>query len=146
MAPTKLQRDLCGNTKLYKICCAHYRHFYIYDHHWIILSYTTLFISWMFLWVITSISPLQFCVISLTRFNEFSKFWTYYFADMPVKGTNNFWKICGLIDGFNKSRRQIASGVEKWQMSWWVPYNFVPPLKDIYRTTPLFSGSRSHWG
>ena len=30
-----------------------------------------------------------------------------------VKGTNNFWKIRGLIDGFNDSLRQIDSGVEK---------------------------------
>ena len=26
----KLRRDVCGNTNLYKVCCAHYRHFYIY--------------------------------------------------------------------------------------------------------------------
>ena len=30
-----------------------------------------------------------------------------------VKGANNFWKFRGLIDGFNESRRQIDSGVEK---------------------------------
>ena len=35
------------------------------------------------------------------------------FADPLVKGTDNFWKICGLIDGFNESRRQIASVVEE---------------------------------
>ena len=30
-----------------------------------------------------------------------------------VKGNDNFWKIRGLIDGFNESRRQIDSGKEK---------------------------------
>ena len=55
-----------------------------------------------------------------------------------IKGTNNFYKVRGLIDGFNELRRQIASGVEKQKMSQWVPYDFVQPLKDIYRTTPIF--------
>ena len=32
---------------------------------------------------------------------------------MLVKGTNNFWKFRGIIDWFNESRSQIASGVEK---------------------------------
>ena len=32
---------------------------------------------------------------------------------MWVKGTDNFWKIRGLIDRFNDSRSQIDSGVEK---------------------------------
>ena len=30
MVPPKQQRDVCGNTDLYKVCCAHYRHYYIY--------------------------------------------------------------------------------------------------------------------
>ena len=30
-----------------------------------------------------------------------------------VKVTDNFWKICGLIDGFNESRRKIPSEKEK---------------------------------
>ena len=29
----KLQRDVRGNTDLYKVCCAHYCHFYIYACH-----------------------------------------------------------------------------------------------------------------
>ena len=33
MATTKLSRDVRGNTDLYKVCCAHYRHFYIYAFH-----------------------------------------------------------------------------------------------------------------
>ena len=49
MAPTKIRRYVSGNTDLYKIFCAHYRHFYIYACHLIILSYTTPFIYWMFL-------------------------------------------------------------------------------------------------
>ena len=32
---------------------------------------------------------------------------------MSVKVTDKFWKIRGIIVGFNKSRRRIASGVEK---------------------------------
>ena len=28
-APTKLRRDVRVNTNLYKVCCDHYRHFYI---------------------------------------------------------------------------------------------------------------------
>ena len=28
-------------------------------------------------------------------------------------GSDNFWKVRGIIDGFNESRRQTASGVEK---------------------------------
>ena len=28
------------------------------------------------------------------------------------KVTNNFWKVWGIIDGFNNSRRNISSGVE----------------------------------
>ena len=55
---------------------------------------------------------LQICGISLTMFMEFRTFWPCSFVDPLVKVTNNFWKICGLIDGFNGSRRQIASGKE----------------------------------
>ena len=31
MVPPKLRRDVRGNTNLYRVCCAHYCHFYIYD-------------------------------------------------------------------------------------------------------------------
>ena len=71
----------------------------------------------MFILVLTSLYPLQVCSISLTRFKEFSIMFTNYFVDPWVKGTDNFWKIRGLVDGFNESRRQIASGVEIRQMS-----------------------------
>ena len=67
----------------------------------------------MFLWVLTSLYPLQVCIISLTTFKEFRKFWTCYFVDTLVKCTNNFWKVRGLIGGFNKYCRQITSGVKK---------------------------------
>ena len=33
MAPTRLQRDLHGNKDLYKVCCDHYCHFYIFALH-----------------------------------------------------------------------------------------------------------------
>ena len=32
-APPKLRIYVCGNTDLYKVCCDHYRHFYIYAYH-----------------------------------------------------------------------------------------------------------------
>ena len=44
---------------------------------------------------------------------EFRTFWPSSFVDPSVKGTNNFWKVCGLIDGFNESHIHIASGIEK---------------------------------
>ena len=75
IASPKIRRDVCGNTDLYKVCCAHYCRFYIYACHWIILSYTNFFISWMFLWVLTFLYLLQVWGISLTRFNEFRTFW-----------------------------------------------------------------------
>ena len=56
---------------------------------------------------------LQFCGISLTRFTEFMTFWPCSFVDPLIKVTDKFWKIRGLIDWFNESRRQIASGKEK---------------------------------
>ena len=46
---TKLHRDLCGNIDLKKVCCDLYYPHCCYDFHWIILSYTTLFIYWMLL-------------------------------------------------------------------------------------------------
>ena len=58
-------------------------------------------------------SIFQVCGISLTRFKEYMKFCPSYFVDPLVKGTDNFWKICGLIDGFNESHMQIASGEGK---------------------------------
>ena len=30
-----------------------------------------------------------------------------------VKGTDTFWKVRGLVDGFNKLRRQIKFGAKK---------------------------------
>ena len=111
-APTKLQRDVRGNTNLYKACCDHHRHFYIYASYWIILSYTTLFSSWMFLWVLTSIYLLHIYGISLTRFNCFSTFWPCYFVDPLVKVADDFWKVRGFIDGSKIFSREIYSGVE----------------------------------
>ena len=63
--------------------------------------------------MITYLYPLQVYVISLTRFKDFRTFWPSSFVDLLVKGTDNFWKIRGPIDGFNESRRQSASGVKK---------------------------------
>ena len=60
---------------------------------------------------------LQVCGISLIRFKEFRTFWPCYFVDTLVKVTDNFWEIRGLIDGFNESRRKIASGVVRNRMA-----------------------------
>ena len=113
MKPPKIQRDVRGNTDLYKLCCAHYHHFNIYACRGIILSYTTSFISLMFLWVITSLDPLQVFGIYLTRFNKFRKFWPSYFVDPSVRVTDNFCKVHRMIDRFNESRKNIALGVGK---------------------------------
>ena len=113
-------------------CCGVYRTFYIYACYWILSYYTTLFISWIFIWVLTSLYTLQICAIYLTRFKEFRILCIWSSVDILVKVTDNFWKVLGIIDQFNESCRQISSGVEKRHMSRWVPYNFVPPLKYIY--------------
>ena len=57
--------------------------------------------------------PIEVCGMSLTRFKDFMTFWPCSFVDPLVKGTDNFWKMRGLIDGFNESRRQIASSAGK---------------------------------
>ena len=49
----------------------------------------------------------------MTRFKEFRTFWPCYFTDTLVKGTDNFWKVRGLIYGFSELRRQISYGVGK---------------------------------
>ena len=49
----------------------------------------------------------------MTKFKEFRTFWPSSFVDTSVKGTDDFWKVGGLIDRFNESRRKIASGLEK---------------------------------
>ena len=49
--------------------------------------------------------PLQVCGISLTKFKEFRTFFPCSFVDPLVKGTDKFWKIRGLVDRFNESRR-----------------------------------------
>ena len=51
-APTKLQKDVCRNTNLYKVCCYIYHTFYIYACNRIVLYYTTSFIYWMFILVL----------------------------------------------------------------------------------------------
>ena len=48
-ASTKLRIDVRGNTNFYKACCDHYDHFISMIAIELFLSYTILFISWMFL-------------------------------------------------------------------------------------------------
>ena len=113
MSPTKLRRGVCGNTDLCKVCCDNYNYFYICALNWIILSYTTSLIYWMFIEVLISLYPLHVFDITLTTFKEFRIFWPCFFVGTSVKGTNNFCKVSGMIYGFNKSRRKIASVVGK---------------------------------
>ena len=49
----------------------------------------------------------------MTIFKEFRTFLPSSFVFPSVKGTDDLWKVRGIIGGFNKSRRKIASGVEK---------------------------------
>ena len=49
----------------------------------------------------------------MTRFKDFRTIYPSSFIDLSVKGTDNFWKFRGVIDGSNKFFRQIASGVGK---------------------------------
>ena len=44
-------------------------------------------------------------------FKEFKAFWTCYFTSTLVKIIDNFYKLRGIIDGFNESRKQILFGV-----------------------------------
>ena len=59
------------------------------------------------------LSNLQFCRISLTRFNYLKNFWTGPFVSPSVKVTYTLWKVYGIIYGFKYLRRNIYSGVEK---------------------------------
>ena len=146
MAPNKLKRDVCGDTDLYKVCCDLYSTFCIYACHWIILSYTTFFISLIYLWLLISFYPLQVCSVSLTSFKYFRMFWPSSFVYPSVKGTNNFWKVRGIIDGFNKSHRQIASGVGKMSDESMSDMLFFTTPKGDFRTNYIFLVRRIHWG
>ena len=37
----------------------------------------------------------------------------FFHLSLSVKGIDNFWKFRGIIDGFNESRRHIASGLKR---------------------------------
>ena len=78
-ASTKLGRDVCINIDLNTVCCYHYCHIYIYAWHWIILSYTTSFISWMFLWLLTTIYSYRFMVYPWKRLRS-----SVYFGHVPL--------------------------------------------------------------
>ena len=57
--------------------------------------------------------PYRFSVYNLQGLRVSRRFGLVPSLIHQYKGTNHFWKFCGLVEGFNKSRRQIASGVEK---------------------------------
>ena len=60
-----------------------------------------------------TLSTLQVCGVSFTRFKYFKAFWACPFTTPMVKGIDKLWKLRGIIDGFNNPRRYIASGVVK---------------------------------
>ena len=126
-----LRRDVPGTTNLHKVCSPFYLYIYAFD--WIILSYTTFFEY------LPKFLHLQVCGISLTRFKESRRFWPCYFFDPLVKVTDNFWKIRGLIDRFNESRRQIASGKEKTADEWMSAIRFcTTPKGDLPHYSYIF--------
>ena len=90
-------------------------------------------------------SPLQVCRASLTRFKEFKEFWPFYFTSLSVKRIDTSVKYRGSFAGLMSRAGILHLGCEKQHMSKWVPYDFVSPLRDIYHTTPIYLGSRSHW-
>ena len=106
-------RDFRGNIYLHKVCFYIYSPCHCYACRWIFLSYTTLFISWTLVWVLTSLYPLQVFGISLTSFKGFKTSWPSSFTSTLVKGTDNLRKFRGIFDGLNESHRQISSGVGK---------------------------------
>ena len=59
------------------------------------------------------LSPLHVCSVSLKSFKEFRTLWPFPFTYLPVKGIYTFWKVQGIIGGFDESFRQIASGAKK---------------------------------
>ena len=46
-------------------------------------------------------------------FKELKTFWECFFTALVLKGIYNFWKVRGVIYGFNNSRSHISSGVVK---------------------------------
>ena len=70
-------------------------------------------IYWMFSWVLKSLCPLQVLVYPWQGLRSLVIFPCYFIGPL-VKGNYNFWNFRGIIDGFNKSRRKIASETEKW--------------------------------
>ena len=60
-----------------------------------------------------SLYPLQVYGIPLTRCKYLRAFWPNSVTSKSLKVIDNLWKVHGIIYGFNKSRRQIDSGVKK---------------------------------
>ena len=63
--------------------------------------------------MLASIYPVQVYDIYLTLFKDFKEFWPSLFTSQSVKCVYNFWKLRGIIDGFNGSLRYISSWVKK---------------------------------
>ena len=104
-APTKIQRDMFGNTYFYISCYDLYCNFL---HLCFLLNYFILHNSVHFLDVFLSnyfsLSFIYFWYI-LDKVKDFRRFWACYGVDTLVKGADNFWKVCGIIYKLNKLRR-----------------------------------------
>ena len=105
-------RDVFCTKYLQRIIFPLYSFNYFYLLLLTMLYCTSLYIYWTSLWVITYIS-LYICGFSLTRFKEFKELWPWYFYSPLVKDIDTFWRVRGLIEGFNKFHRNINLGLEK---------------------------------
>ena len=65
----------------------------------------------MFIWVLISIFFTGLWCF-LYKVKVFQGLFLCYFKSPSEKGTNTFWRVWGIIDGFKKSHRKIYSGVE----------------------------------
>ena len=85
------------------------------------------------------LSTLQVCSFYLTRFKDFKVLCTWSLSSPPVKGLDTFWRVRGLIGGFNKPRGNIASGVEKTEYYLMSVINFcTTPKGDIQHCYYIF--------
>ena len=86
------------------------------------------------------LSLLQVCGVSLTRFKEFKVLWPCYFSSPSPKFPDTFWRVWGVIDGFNQFLRKIYFGVENTldqSMSyirfWANPKGDIPHYSHIFK-------------
>ena len=95
---------------LLKVCCDLYHpNYYYYTTELFYFTLLCSFIGYYFEYL--PLSHLQFCGGFLSRFKGFKVFFLYYFTTPIEKVMDEFCKVWGLIDRFNRLCRQIASVV-----------------------------------